>query len=271
MHNFIAPSPHLSPFIDRFWWRTFESGTSLFPLIAGTGTELLFSLSSSLKIQNGTDMVNTPPMSLLFLRDTPLPITVHDKTSFLSVRIRSGMLRHFLPGGIVSELPPVTDCFDLWGNALNEVRESILNAASEIEAVVYLERFLTRQLNLCSDSNRNLDSLAHLLYYKSESLTVEQAAFNYGVSRRQLLRVCRDHFGFSPKEYLTISRFNRALKSMLLSEQNSRPLEHGYFDQSHFIHNCRRFTGMTPKFIIKNSTAMSHFYNTSLRASSYIE
>ena len=56
-------------------------------------------------------------------------------------------------------------------------------------------------------------------------------------------------FGLSLKEYLNIIRCNQTYKDI----SNNRPVLQGnYFDQSHFIKEIKKFTGVTPTELKKN-------------------
>ena len=54
----------------------------------------------------------------------------------------------------------------------------------------------------------------------------------------------------------------------LLLEQRSGYLEtalaSGFYDQAHFIHECRDFTGRSPGELLTRENFLSHFYNPRL-------
>jgi AraC-like DNA-binding protein len=57
--------------------------------------------------------------------------------------------------------------------------------------------------------------------------------------------------GTSPKKFATIVRMKTALFTMQspLIEQNDHQL--GFYDQAHFIHDFKKFTGATPEQYLK--------------------
>ena len=71
-----------------------------------------------------------------------------------------------------------------------------------------------------------------------------------GVGARQLERLFLDHVGVPPKLFLRIVRFQEVLRA--LRETPERPdwarlaVEHGFYDQAHFIRDFREFAGATP-------------------------
>ncbi len=78
----------------------------------------------------------------------------------------------------------------------------------------------------------------------------------YNISERQLERKFKTHVGVSPKAYLRIVRFEKALEA-LNSNQTKSPLDIAfnlqYADHSHFIREFKEFSGLTPaKFVSKD-------------------
>lgn len=69
-----------------------------------------------------------------------------------------------------------------------------------------------------------------------------------GYTKRQLLRIFHKHYGISPKVLLNILRLHLCLsilqrKTMNLAEIASQC---GFYDQSHFIKEIKRYTGFSP-------------------------
>ena len=78
---------------------------------------------------------------------------------------------------------------------------------------------------------------------------IEELARECGLGRRQLERRFGDQVGIGPALLATVFRFRRVFD--LIEHDSTRPwtdaaLAAGYFDQSHFIRDFRRFVGCTP-------------------------
>jgi len=74
-------------------------------------------------------------------------------------------------------------------------------------------------------------------------------ANDYFLSERQFERQFRKFSGFSPKLFSRIVRFQSALTQYGNNEKSLTEiaLETGYYDQSHFIHDFKEFSGYHPK------------------------
>jgi AraC-like DNA-binding protein len=70
-----------------------------------------------------------------------------------------------------------------------------------------------------------------------------------GYSERYCRKRFKDAFGYSPKQYGSVMRFQNVLKTLAKSEHedySSVVFDNGFFDQAHFIHSFERYTHLTP-------------------------
>ncbi|MEO0583357.1 MAG: helix-turn-helix domain-containing protein [Bacteroidota bacterium] len=85
-------------------------------------------------------------------------------------------------------------------------------------------------------------------------LSVQELADLLHLSRRHLNRLTNKVFGFSAKESLRIMRFAQAVKLLENKRAVSLPqvaLQCGYADQSHFCHDFKSLTELTPRHYLK--------------------
>jgi AraC-like DNA-binding protein len=77
--------------------------------------------------------------------------------------------------------------------------------------------------------------------------TVRETAFHAGISEKQLERYFLKHTGLAVKEYSLLTAFERSCRMLEIGAASvscAHSLE--FYDQSHFIRNFRRFSGITP-------------------------
>jgi len=86
------------------------------------------------------------------------------------------------------------------------------------------------------------------LYKCPRNQNVVAVAKNYGYNERQLYRIFKTNYGISPKILLNILRLHLCLTLMM--EQNMKPIDIanicGFYDQSHFIKEIKKYTGFSP-------------------------
>jgi AraC-like DNA-binding protein len=78
--------------------------------------------------------------------------------------------------------------------------------------------------------------------------TVEQLSAQFNLSQRQFERKFTEYAGFTPKVYSRIIRFQSALSHYGSDYKSLTDIayECGYYDQSHFIHEFKEFSGYHP-------------------------
>jgi AraC-like DNA-binding protein len=87
-----------------------------------------------------------------------------------------------------------------------------------------------------------------------------------GYSERYIRGKFRDIYGFPPKRYSKVMRFQNILKKLLCGnycDLSSLAVEAGYFDQSHFIHEFNQFVESPPEKYRKKFT--KYLEKTALR------
>ena len=88
----------------------------------------------------------------------------------------------------------------------------------------------------------------HAALVEPELPNVAQLAEHCNLNQRTLERLCPRHFGFPPKLLLRRQRFMRSVAQFMLDPSLGwiGALDSLYFDQSHFVRDCKDFLGMSP-------------------------
>ena len=96
----------------------------------------------------------------------------------------------------------------------------------------------------------------------TELPTVEVLSDKAGLSSRRLARLFSLEVGLTPKLYARVLRFSRAVQLTRVD----RPVDWsdvaercGYFDQPHFIHDFKEFSGLTPsEYLLRRTPYSNH-------------
>ena len=70
-----------------------------------------------------------------------------------------------------------------------------------------------------------------------------------GLSQRRFIQLFQEQIGLTPKAFYRVRQFQRILQRVHGVQEidwSQIALECGYYDQAHFIHDFREFSGMTP-------------------------
>lgn len=102
--------------------------------------------------------------------------------------------------------------------------------------------------------------LFHRLYENGGAISLGRISEEVAWSDRQIRRYFNDIYGLSFKDYANILRLNSTYKDLVKGVHYTDT--NYYFDQSHYIKEIRKYTGVNPKTLIKNKT--TDFYNFEL-------
>jgi AraC-like DNA-binding protein len=164
---------------------------------------------------------------------------------------------HFKPGGLapfvtmpIGELSGALVELDaLWGNEVNELREQLLETAAVPAKFHCLEKFLFRRAIRSLSPDPLISNAVRTFLRDAEIRSVAGVAEDAGVSHKHFIQRFRAVVGLSPKLFCRIRRFQRALGDLRARrEVDWADLAGacGYYDQAHFIHDFRDFSGFTP-------------------------
>jgi AraC-like DNA-binding protein len=164
---------------------------------------------------------------------------------------------HFRPGGAFPFLEmPVDELANthvnlkaIWGTSANELRERLCAAETCQTRFDLLEKWLVRRLFRQRERHCAVRFALNAFTNGAPVINVRQAARETGFSQRHFIELFKREVGISPKLFCRIRRFQQALDLLQKVAAPNWALlaaECGYFDQSHFIHDFRAFSGLTP-------------------------
>lgn len=150
----------------------------------------------------------------------------------------------------------VVDVEDIWGNELKYLCEAMQEANSLETKIMVLESFLKKQLRAIKLHYRvkNVADAISLMKKNNGQITCKELQYLTNTTRKTFERAFMNFHGLKPKVYNQIIRFNAAKQQLgRISSTNLTKLncQLGYFDQSHFIKNFKRFSGQTPTEYLK--------------------
>lgn len=86
-----------------------------------------------------------------------------------------------------------------------------------------------------------------------ETISLDKLSIEFSLHPNYIVRKFKEITGFKLSEYLTKIRLEFAMKCLLSNEENitSIALESGFYDQSHFIKNFKKYIDATPNHFRK--------------------
>lgn len=262
------PQPPLSDFVELFWFYDgFLSGPHEKERLMPDGTvELVINLrqdEARIYDRNNLERCARLPGSLVCgPHSSFFVIDTQQQASVIGI--------HFKPGGSFPFFRlPVDELHnqhvsleDLWGAEAGLLRERILAAATPREKFQLLESCLTARAIRPLERHRAVDCALGLFRNIHTAPAIAAVADDIGISSRRFIQLFSDQVGLTPKVFCRVRRFQRALHRL----NGGGPIEWadlaaacGYFDQAHFIHDFREFSGITPTaYLAAKTEHMNH-------------
>jgi len=164
---------------------------------------------------------------------------------------------HFKPWGLASFLSmPAAELCDrpltleqVWGRvAAAELRDRLDAAAKPQEMLVLLEEELLRRLS-ATDGLGLVSHASRVIAATGGAVAISDLAVAAGVSGTHLAQRFKQVIGVTPKRPARTQRFAATVFAIDFSgpvDWAAVAVGGGYFDQAHFSHEFRAFTGLTP-------------------------
>ncbi len=143
---------------------------------------------------------------------------------------------------------------DIWIGLAAEIESKLAIAPSNDIRVAIAQQYLTAFL-VDSKHDQQVARCLQQIQLSDEPLTVKQLTDSIGMSQRQLSRRFLQRVGLSPNAYLRVNRFIRSLQHLKGYPLHSlTEIAHGsnYYDQAHFIHDYKDYTGCTPGEVVRS-------------------
>ena len=256
MRNYhYKPGPPLDRFVEVIW--VLENDAAPHPrerLLPDGSVELVFSLQEeAFPVYSREDLdrceifrgnVVCGPHSQPFAIDTSTTVKV------AGAHFKAGGAYPFLklPAGELHNTHVGLDV--LWGAAAAErVRQQLLEAATPAAKARVIERALLDAVRGVPERHPAVAFALNEFRGVPEGQKIADVTEQIGLSSRRFIEVFRNEVGLAPKLFCRVRRFQKVVRMI----SAGRPVDWaevaltcGYFDQAHFIHDFRAFSGINP-------------------------
>lgn len=247
-YHTIPPAPSISQFV-RFHWFLESDRPYTHHAMADVCPELLFHYNGQFR-----EVMEDGREELSFLSGISAPTS---RTRIFRIDRGFGMFGtylypHVLPllfGLPVHEMTDqMIDLENIARPSFRELEDKIMNSRSRTEMVRQVEEFILQRLQKKEVPPPPVFGALQYILSTKETPKVSTLANDFFLSERQLERQFKKFTGFSPKQFIRIARFHRAMKYYGQSgiKLGEIALDCGYYDQSHFVHDFRQFSGLNP-------------------------
>jgi hypothetical protein len=193
---------------------------------------------------------NEDPLVLAGLVEKANPVLINEHAEYFGIRFYPCCMHYFFEVPAKEITNKTIPCEDIWGHRFKSVEYRLRYVDSVDKRIEIATAALLDCLNNCKrEPDQWLLNALNIIYQRKGQLSVEKD-ISTGISARHLRRIFNHYIGISPKKFSKIVRFQSVLRSMISNSDTlskDRYLDFGYFDQSHFIHEFKSLSGVTPK------------------------
>ena len=183
----------------------------------------------------------------------------------LVVAFKRGRAYPFYPMPVSELTDHVVSADLIFRKAILDLREQLLAAASIDQMFLLVETFLFQcaREGLSSEyTSRCIEYAVSSIVNRPNRLGFQQLSEQIGYSQKHFISLFKRQVGVTPKQYLKIMRFQRAvleMESCLPFDWSHFARENGYYDQPHFIKEFKSFSGFTPSEYMQRKTDMLNY------------
>ena len=253
LYQTFEPSPQLAPYV-RFFWALEDDvlgGDEFFHRSMADGcVEMVFHYRAVFDEIDANGVAIPSPISSLQGQAT----TFRRFSTRSSFGIFGAYLYPFTvprlfgyPAYDVTNISPDLDL--VFGAEGKLLEEQILAAGDNHERVSIVSAFLERKLSLRARELPSIYRSIKSVIAADGDVRVTDLAREQGISTRQFERSFKEFAGLTPKLYARVARFQSATQLKIEGIRDLTEIAYacGYYDQSHFINDFRKFSGYTPK------------------------
>ena len=194
---------------------------------------------------------NMPDVEIVGQLTLPSRLTVTKGTSVLIARIYPYASSLFFNDSMSELTNYATDAYGIFSKDINILYRNLMEVDSLEQKVAVLDGFLIGKLIKNEKQYRKskiIGQICRHICLLEDTYNSKTLSSCYGLSERYMEKLFVNLVGITPRTFFSIHRFNKSLGLVLSSGRKLTSIAYdcGYYDQSHFIKEFTKFTGITP-------------------------
>jgi AraC-like DNA-binding protein len=241
------PNSPLNQYVDTIWVGQASSLDITSSHYAAMFTELIFNFGDTFHVagQNIENITNNSTTQILSgLKTRPFQTRISGK--YMSVGL---ILKPFCFGALL----------DTFGTKKMEYTSEIIYESIFDSSIPDFEELESNLLGLFHKTQIDSDLIKFEHFTSSNEISnglMKDFNLTVSISQKSFIQKFKRHYQITPTEYLKLKKINQSIE--LIENNNSMKLtdialESGFYDQSHFIRNFKKYCGYSPKEHLQHS------------------
>ncbi len=253
------PKYPLNQFIDHFFYYTgFNPEHSIDRFLPDGEVQIIFDLTDYPKYiyDNETLKEIQSCQNVWFsgFRTEPITIPSGKESEMLIVQFKKGKAFNFLSEPMHNLTNFVVDAELVLKSEILNIRGKLLASNTPGQKFSVLEDNLLQCYLHQLRENPFVDFAISRILYSPNQTSIKEISDNAGYSQKHLIQTFKENVGVTPKSFLKIIRFQRAIQhieNQIAVDWSAIAHDCGFYDQSHFIADFKTFSGFIPSEYLK--------------------
>lgn len=256
--QFLHIEPHylLKRYIEKMW--LFKSSGRMpiedIKLVVPNGNpKLTFSFQNGIvaSMDGNTFLSKENEITLTGLVDVPVILDTEKdiETGTIGIEFNPQGVYRFFHFNLNEIKNKIYSLEDILGNIGKQLIKQIANANSVQQKIFFIQKFLLDQLSI-QQEDLIFEYCIEKIKSSKGKITVKELEKKTGYSSRWLNMKFNEKLGVSPKNFSSVIRFREYYHAFIIGKEKSffkNDFYELYYDQSHFIKDFKRFTGLPPR------------------------
>lgn len=191
-----------------------------------------------------------------------ISISALPNTELVAIRFKPGGFFPFINSSVYKLYNRVISASEYFPDSIDELRASIIHQENVKDKLNLVQEWLDDNYKSAESINTSIYNACLKIVSNPTLNTLHQFKSDIRYSEKQFIHHFKIQVGITPKIFQRIIRFNQILPKLQGKETiewTQISEECGYFDQSHFIRDFKRFSGFNPSEFLVSSSGRTNF------------
>lgn len=214
--------------------------------------QLMFHYKNPFVVHHSDNSILKQPQSIISgLSDTYSDVSTNGETGVVFISFYPTGACHFFNFPLSEIANQSIDMSDILGSEIKQIEEFLYYTNSVNEKISVIENFLIRRYSpIPSHDNLLIQKGIDIIKNHKGQINASTLSGSLSITSKTLERKFSQYLGKTTKQVIRLMRFQEVLKDFSKNKDlilTERAYNNGYFDQSHFIHDFKTYSGYTPK------------------------